>query len=141
MVKMVSLKKTAADRRAEKDAMGETAVSAPSDYDKEGPTVHLEHHHLKNMGVGGGLKSGDKVTLHAVGHVENSSTRSENGEERHSAMVRLHRGGIEHEAAERDGERKDLRNEIEKIHGASEEKREKRSEAAGAKRAVEGKKV
>ena len=105
MVKMVSLKKTAADRRAEKDAMGETAVSAPSDYDKEGPTVHLEHHHLKNMGVGGALKSGDKVTLHAVGHVESSSSSSENGEERHIAMVRLHRGGIEHELTGRRGRR------------------------------------
>lgn len=143
MVKMVALKKSAADRKAEKDAMGEgMGGTLQSSEDREGPTVHLDHHHLKNMKVGGALKSGHEVSLSARGHVERSETRSENGEDRHSATIRVTHMGMEHEGRDADGdERANLRNEIEKIHGASEEKREQASEKKGMARAVAGKKV
>ena len=63
MTKMVSLKKTAAERRAEKDALGETSVFATPGED-EGVTVHLDHHQLMHMGVGGDMKSGHDVEFH-----------------------------------------------------------------------------
>lgn len=140
MVKMVSLRKSAADKRAEKDSLGVPASPADDGGDLR---VHLDHHHLTKLGVGGGLKSGHKVSFSGEGTVESSSTRSENGEDRHSATLRLNKGGVEHEGdMERDAEeRAGLRNEIEKIHGKSEESAEKRREAAGARRAAKGEKV
>lgn len=118
MVKMVSLKKSAADRRAEKDALGTTDVpSVPAE--DEGVSVNLDHHHLMNMGVGGGMKSGHKVELHGTGTVERSETRSTKDGERHSATIRLHRGALEHEPDEpRDGDerRTQLRGDLEKAY-------------------------
>ncbi len=117
MTKMVSLKKTSADREAEKKAMGESGPGVNSNpEDAGGIMIHLEHDHLKKMGVGGGLKSGHKVELSAAGHVEHSETRSTPEGERHSARLRMTRMGVEHET-DHGEERKDLRNEIEKVHG------------------------
>ena len=69
MVKMVSLKKSAADRRVEKDALGSPDVPYVPAED-EGVTVNLDHHHLMKMGVGGGMKSDHKVEFHGTGDVE-----------------------------------------------------------------------
>src|SRR5579859_8206871 len=94
MVKMVSLKKSAADKAAEKKAMGEPTIISRPDEDV-GVTVRLDHHHLTKMGVHGDLKSGDDVEFHGKGKVERSETRSTPDGDRHSATVRLHRAGIE----------------------------------------------
>lgn len=124
MTKMSSMNKSAADKRAEKDTLGEAGSAiAQNSEDHDGPVVHLDHHHLKNMKVGGGLKSGHKVTIMAEGHVESADTRSDKSGDKHSARIRIHRMGMEHEG-EKGEERADLRNEIEKIHGSSEKSNE-----------------
>jgi hypothetical protein len=137
MVKMVSLKKSAADRRAEKDALGSKDVPYVPAEDK-GVMVNLDHHHLMNMGVGGGMKSGHKVTFHGTGTVERSESRSTPQGEKHSATLRLDRGGIEHEPAEGEEERGEIKTEIMSAHDKSEQSRidreaKKKSGASGTK--------
>ena len=63
MVKMVRLEKTASDRRAEKDALGEPGIASVVPDGDSGISIHLDHHHLEKMGIGGDLKSGGKVEL------------------------------------------------------------------------------
>jgi hypothetical protein len=139
MTKMISLKKTAADRDAEKKAMGEGGPGTRANpEDDGGVTLHLEHHHLQKMGVGGGLKSGHKVELSAAGHVEHSETRSTPQGERNSARLRLTKMGVEHET-DHGEERKDLRNEIEQVHGASEKKSDGFATWRGGKKIAEAK--
>jgi hypothetical protein len=112
---MVSLKKSAADRRAEKDALGEPGLATIPEED-EGVRVNLDHHHLMKMGVGGGMKSGHKVDFSGSGSVERSETRSTPQGERHSATIRLNRGGIEHEGdkAGGDEDRQSIKGDLEK---------------------------
>lgn len=135
MVKMHDLRRTKADVSAEKKALGakrpgKEANSAPDVYvppEDEGARMEFEHHHLEKMGVHGNLKSGD--TLHFRGHgtVERSETRSSPDGDRHSATVRFHRGGVDHEMKSGDGEERNaLRSDLEKAHGASEEKAAKK---------------
>ena len=109
-MKMVSLKRPKSD--GDKDG-SQISAAYPGD---DGVSVHLDHHHLTKLGVGGNLKSGDKVEFAGRGHVEHSSTTTDKDGERHSATVRLHRGALEHDGAERDNdsERGELRNEITK---------------------------
>ncbi len=133
MTKMASLKRSAADRDVEKQALGEPARGPLQNPEDEGITVHLDHHHLKNMGVGGGLKSGHKVDLHAAGHVEHSETRSTKDGERHSARLRLTRMGVEHEGG-KDEKRADLRNEIEAVHSKSGKDRDADAETIRGKK-------
>lgn len=138
MTKMVSLKKSAADRRAEKDAMGSRdVVSVPAE--NEGVTVNLDHHHLMNMGVGGGMKSGHKVSFNGTGTVERSESRSTPEGERHSATLRLDRGGIEHEGDEAEEERGEIKTEIMSAHDKAEQGRVDRE--AKAKSGKSGAKV
>jgi hypothetical protein len=127
MVKMHNLKRTKADVAEEKKALGADrtgdvthAYVTPED---EGARMEFEHHHLEKMGLGGNLKSGQEMEFHGRGTVEKSETRSEGGKERHSATIRFHKGGVDGEFKSGDGEeRKALRSDIEKSHGASEEK-------------------
>jgi hypothetical protein len=140
MVKMVSLKKSPADRRAEKDALGSHDIpSVPAE--DEGVSVNLDHHHLMKMGVGGGMKSGHKVKLEGEGTVERSETRSTPEGERHSATIRLHRGGIEHEGEEKAEERGEIRTEIQKATAGSERAAADKDAARTAKKAVKGKEM
>lgn len=142
MVKMVSLKKSAADRDAEKKAMGESGrgILANSE-DSDGPTIHLEHHHLTNMKVGGGLKSGDKVHFEGEGHVESSESRMERGEPRHSARVRIKKMGIEAKSPHGDeDERAGLKNDIERSHAEHERGKDEGAERSDAGAAHAGKK-
>ena len=122
MVKMVSLKKSAADKKAEKDAMGEPALANPRDEDM-GVTVHLDHHHLTKMGVNGDLSHGDPIEFHGKGHVERAETRSTPEGDRHSATLRIHRAGMEHEVKRGgDEEKRDVRGDLEKAYSGVEEK-------------------
>jgi hypothetical protein len=122
MVQMVSLKKSKADQEAEKESLG-SAGEVMSDYD-HGVSVHLSHHHLKKLGVGGGLKSGHKVELHGKGVVEHtSSTSSGKDGETHSATIRLHRAHLEHEIPRGgDEEKRDVRGDLEKAYAGVEDK-------------------
>lgn len=143
MVKMVAMKKSAADRAAEKKAMGESAIGMPAGpEDEEGPRIRLEHHHLMNMGVEGGFKSGDKVRLEGEGHVEESESRMHKGEPRHSATLRIKKMGAELKSPRGDeDERAALRNTIESVHGESEKGKDEGLERRGLKGAESGKKV
>lgn len=141
MVKMVSLKKSAADRKAEKTAMGSTATPEAGYPEDQGVSVHLDHHHLMKMGVGGDLKSGHKVSLEGEGTVERSETRSTPEGERHSASIRLHRGGIEHEGEEKAEERGEIRTEIQKAAAGSERAAADKAASRDATKADSGKKI
>lgn len=139
MVKMVSLKKSAADRRAEKDAMGSSdVVSVPAE--NEGVTVNLDHHHLMNMGVGGGMKSGHKVAFNGTGTVERSETRSGKDGDRHSATLRLDKGGMEHEGDKAEP-RAELKGELRKAVEGSERAKADRGDNKSEKDAASGKQV
>lgn len=127
MVKMSNLRRTAADVKAEKSALGEKKGSdSPSAYvqpEDDGARFELEHHHLMKMDLGGKLKSGDEMEFHGKGTVEKSETRSSPEGDRHSATVRFHHGGVDGEFKSGDGEeRKALRSDLEKAHGKAEER-------------------
>ena len=142
MTKMASMKKSAADRAAEKRAMGETASGLlQNSEDREGPAVHLEHHHLKNMGLTD-LKSGDKVHMEGEGHVEHSESRKETDGDHMRATVRFHKMGAELKSPRGDvDERGALKNDIEKAHAQSEKGRDEGVERRGLKGAESGKKI
>lgn len=115
MVKMHNLRRTAADVKAEKKASGgkdgETTAYVPPEDD--GARFELDHHHLTKMGLDGDLKSGDDVHFHGHGTVERSETRSSPEGERHSATIRFHKGGVDHEPQDRDeAARSDIRSDI-----------------------------
>ncbi|MHB8272831.1 hypothetical protein [Bradyrhizobium sp.] len=113
MVKMVRLEKTASDRKAEKDALGEGGIASVTPDGDSGISIHLDHHHLEKMGIGGGLKAGGKVELTGKGTVLRSESRSTPEGDRHSATIHLSHGGMDYEGS-KDDEKSDLRGEIEK---------------------------
>jgi len=138
MVKMVKLDRSANERKAEAHGGADypTSVAGNSE-DHDGPTLHLDHHHLKKMGLDAGkMKHGDPIEFHGKGHVEHASVDSGEGGERHSARIRMTHGGAEHEGSD-DDDRGEIRGAIEKAHGASEAKSSERASlrksAAGAK--------
>lgn len=142
MTKMASMKKSAADRAAEKTALGESPKGPPQNSeDREGPAVHLEHHHLKNMGMTD-LKSGDKVSMQGEGHVEHSESRKEADGDRMRATVRFHKMGGELKSPRGDeDERGALRNSIERAHGERASGKDEAVERRGLKGAEGGAKV
>src|SRR6185312_7773188 len=113
MVKMVKLEKSAADKRADSDADGSSKIIDVPD-EHSGVTVNLDHHHLMKMGVGGGLRAGDKVEMPMRGSVIRSESRSTPEGERHSATVHMTHGGMDWEGS-KDNERAGLRDEISRI--------------------------
>jgi hypothetical protein len=115
MTKMVSLKKSKADRGEEKDALASPGIASVAS-EHEGVHVNLDHHHLKNLGVEKGMKAGDKVDFHGRGTVQRFDTHDDKSGTRQSATLHFDKGAIEHEA-DRDEERDDLKNEIVKNVG------------------------
>lgn len=129
MVKVVSLKRSATERKAERESLGmpheATAGDSPED---RGIAVQLEHHHLQKMGVGGALKAGDKVHFTGHGEVEHAESRSDKRGERHSARLRLHRGGVDHESAKSDGDGdSDIKRDLKSSYDSSEKRREEKA--------------
>jgi hypothetical protein len=123
MVKMADIRRSPADVKAEKKALGKESEMAYVPPEDDGARFELEHHHLTKMGVNGDLKSGDTLHFHGHGTVERSETSSTPDGEKHSATVRFHHGGVEHEMKSGDGEeRMALRSDLEKAHGKAEEK-------------------
>ena len=116
MVKMVRLEKSASDRKAEQDADGQPGIASVVPDGDSGITLHLDHHHLEKLGVGGGLKSGGKVELSGKGTVLRSESRSTEDGDKHSATIHLSHGNMDYEGS-KDDERADLRGEIEKNAG------------------------
>lgn len=145
MVKVVSMRKTAAERRAEEHGGAPAGLYSESanEEDRDGIAVHLEHHHLQKMGLDAStMKHGDPVEFKGTGHVEHVETQSGANGERHHARIRLTHAGMDHEGeAHPEKEKAELRNEIEAVHGKSEAAREKRAEATNAKRDRKGEQV
>lgn len=123
MVKMVNLKKSSSDRKAEKSADGMILPTAMAP-DDEGLRLDLDHHHLAKLGVHGDMKSGDPVEFHGRGVVEHSETRSSDEGEKHSATIRMHKGAIDHEAPRGEPERDktEIRGDLEKSYAGVHEK-------------------
>lgn len=128
MVKVVALKKTAADRKADEEANGYPGDDQSPD--NEGISIRLEHHHLKKMGIDGAMKSGHTFRIEGHGHVEESESRSGKGGERHSARLRLTHAGVEHEGDEDEG-RAGLKEDVNKAFEGSEKSRAERAGKRG----------
>ncbi len=116
MVKMVNLKKSKSDSKAEKSADGMVlpAAMAPDD---AGLRLDLDHHHLEKLGVGN-MDHGDKVHFEGHGVVERAESHSDGGEARHSATVRFHKGGMDHEQprGEPQRDKTEIRGDLEKSY-------------------------
>lgn len=137
MVKMHSMKKTAAERKAE-DKVGEGTISPHEYAEPEGIEIHVHHDHLKKLGLDGPLPHGTKVSFGGEGEVtgsESSESYGKPGEVRHRMVLRLHKAGVEPEESD-DGnaKRDELRRQIEVEHGKSEQKRSEREAERTAKR-------
>lgn len=88
-MKMYPLKRSKADREAEQDRWNQT-MDMP-----DGITVHLDHHHLDKMGLGGSLNAGDEVHFRGRGKVESAQSMSDGAGERHTArLVLTHAGAV-----------------------------------------------
>jgi hypothetical protein len=130
MVKVVSLKKSAADKAADKKAMG-TAIGSYEGPESDGVSVHLDHDHLTKMGVHGNLKSGDKVEYGGHGHVESSRTESHRGGEKHSATIRMTHMGVSLKGGEDDHD--DIRKDVQSSYDTAEKKRGERAKLAAGR--------
>lgn len=92
MAKMVALKRSAAEKRAHEADHGYPL----NDREAEGPSVHLDSHHLNKMGVDQELPHGHKVQLE--GYVEQHTTGHNEGEPAHHMTVRITHGGTDQPA-------------------------------------------
>ncbi len=126
--KYVSLKPTAAERKAKEQAMAD----APHDLgENEGLEMHMGHEHAEKLGLHD-LPVGHEVHVHLKGHVVGRSEHE--GEDGHTSghvRLRFHHGKSEHEEPE---ERKNrgVRDELEKNYSES-EKRGGKKDADGDK--------
>ncbi len=122
MVKMVNLKKSKSDSKVEKSAEGMLQNPAMSP-DDAGLRLDLDHHHLEKLGVGN-MDHGDKVHFEGHGVVERSESHSQDGEAHHSATVRFHKGGMDHEQprGEPGRDKTEIRGDLEKSYAGVHEK-------------------
>ena len=122
MVKMVNLKKSKSDKKVEGDALGHVQNAAMSP-DDVGLRLDLDHHHLEKLGVGN-MDHGDKVHFEGHGVVERAESHSDGGEARHSATVRFHKGGMDHEQprGEPTRDKTEIRGDLEKSYAGVHEK-------------------
>jgi len=129
MAKLVALRKTAADKRAEEAAGSDHSVSMPMDsHDDAGPTMHLLSHHLNKMGVEGELPEGHEFEFR--GHVEAHQTGHDGGEDRSHMRIRITHGGTDKPKAEHG----DLRSELKKNKESAEKKAADRDALRAAKK-------
>lgn len=104
-MKMVSLKRTAAEKKAEGSADG---MSNSVDDSRDGADLHLEDNHMEKMGISPNLPHGHPITLHAEGTIH----RASDGPEGSRMTIRVHKAGAEYDdPKEQEG---GLRGEIEK---------------------------
>ena len=137
MAKMVSLKRSASDKRSEEHA----GASSPfmmrgNEEDAEGPSLHLEDHHLGKMGVKDGIELPEKHPVELRGHIEKHTITHEDGKTTHHAVLRITHAGTDIPEKE---ERGTLRHEIGRNHESSERGRVEREEKRVAKRDRGGK--
>lgn len=115
MVKMVSLKRTEAERKVEEKG---GAGITHGDLGGEGIHIHLQDHHVKKLGLHGNVESGRHVTVHGKGKVVDSHTTDRDGKKRKSLTIHLHEMGIDHgETAEE--EHKERKADVEEAYSKS----------------------
>jgi hypothetical protein len=92
MAKMVDMKSSKAERKAEREP-----VKMDGDAYPYGLSVRLDHHSLKKLGMHDKLpKVGDKIKLHAHAHVTSVSDHSsEGGESQKHVELQLRHMGVE----------------------------------------------
>jgi hypothetical protein len=88
MAKMVDLKRTPAERKAEQAKYDKPGRIGGDDYGY-GLTVRLDHEHLKKLGITKMPKAGDVVHLHSKAHVKSTSEHSEDGGDRKHMELEL----------------------------------------------------
>ena len=110
MVKMVSMKRTAADKKAESSADGMLGRGT----DRDGVHVHLDHHHIQKMGLDRMPQAGDEVEFAGKGKVVSAHTSDDGDGPRHHMTLMLHRAGVESKGEDADERREGLREDIEK---------------------------
>ncbi len=88
MAKMVDLKRTPAEQKAEREKYDKPGRIGGDDYGY-GLTVRLDHEHLKKLGVKKMPKAGDVIHLHSKAHVKSTSEHSEDGGDRKHMELEL----------------------------------------------------
>lgn len=138
MVKMVSLKRTKAEREEDEHAMGEVQ---PNSHAEDGMDLHLQRHHLDKLEIPHDLPHGHEIELRMKGHVH----RTDNGDGPEGEHAHMH-VKVTHAHAEfehtKDGEREreGLREELEKNTEEAETRRAEKAERPSLKKAAAGKK-
>lgn len=102
-MKLVSMKRTAADKKAREKEMNKPLGYGESDDIPYGLRVDLDHEALKKLGMDSGeLPSpGDKMKLHSIAHVGEVSEHKRNGKTERRMTLHLHQMGVEpHSEAE-----------------------------------------
>ena len=130
MVKMVSMKRTKANREAENEGDGRTSALSPSFRDPEdnGVVIHLHPHHAAKLGMGEPLPVGHKIEFGGTGTV----TESHSDERGHRLTMTMDRAGVEHEpTAKGNG----IRDAVKAATDASEAKKAN-NDAAGIKKTM-----
>lgn len=108
MAKMVALKRSAADKRAHEERHGYPM----SESDQEGPSVHLDPHHLDKMGVDQELPHGHEIQM--KGYVERHETGHDQGEPTGQMRVRVTHAGTDQPEADHGSLRGELAKNTEK---------------------------
>jgi hypothetical protein len=106
MVKMVSMKETKTERKADDKSLAGAPLAA-----NDGVMLHLEHHHLAHMGIDGTLPHGTAINFAGKGEVRSSGTHNGPDGPRHHMTIALHKAGME-EADGPDDKRDALRGDI-----------------------------
>lgn len=88
MAKMVDLKRTAAEQKAEREKYDKPGRIGGDDYGY-GLTVRLDHEHLKKLGITKMPKAGDVIHLRSKAHVKSTSEHSEDGGDRKHMELEL----------------------------------------------------
>lgn len=119
MVAMKNMRRTAAERTAERKADGMIGDGAarPEPPEHDDVEVRLEHHHVQKLFGSGPLPHGTAVEFGGHGEVADSGTREgyADAEPRHHMTIRLRRAGVEARDTDR---REDIKGDVERAADA-----------------------
>jgi len=136
MVKMVSLKRTAAEKKADNSAEGR----ADGYETEDGADLHLDGSHLKKMDEKGettapisSLPHGHEVHFEGHGTIHRTSDGPEGGR----VHIKVHRLGADYDDPKGEREEGSVRDNLERSAEASERKTEAKEKAKEARRSKE----
>lgn len=89
--KMVHMARTAAEKKAEREKYDKPGSLGGEDYGY-GLTLHLDHNHLKKLGIDKLPKAGTKLHIHAKAHVKSvgDNSRDDGSDSRHMDLELRH---------------------------------------------------